>query len=127
MEKDEDVIRNVLGEPLEECSSDPETGFFRNGYCQTCEQDSGSHTVCAEMTEEFLEYSGSRGNDLVTPRPEFNFPGLSAGDKWCLCAARWKEAYDAGKAPLVSLNSTEESALEVVDLDKLKEYSSDLH
>ncbi|MEX2632000.1 MAG: DUF2237 domain-containing protein [Tistlia sp.] len=119
--------RNVLGEPLEPCSLDPVTGFFRDGCCNSGPEDAGSHTVCAEMTEAFLAYSKGRGNDLSTPRPEFGFPGLKEGDRWCLCALRWREAYAAGRAPRVVLAATHERALEVVDLFDLKRYAHDLN
>jgi uncharacterized protein (DUF2237 family) len=117
----------VLGEPLEPCSLDPVTGFFRDGCCDTGPEDRGSHTVCARMTEAFLAFSKARGNDLSTPRPEFGFPGLKEGDSWCLCALRWREAYAAGKAPRVVLAATHERALEVVDLFDLKRYAHDLN
>lgn len=90
---------NVLGGALRPCCGDPVTGFFRDGYCRTCEEDVGNHTVCAELTEEFLEFSKLSGNDLSTPRPEYNFPGLKPGDRWCVCAARWVQAFNAGCAP----------------------------
>jgi uncharacterized protein len=115
--------KNVLGGKLFLCSQSPVTGFFRDGYCQTCEEDTGSHTVCAEMSEAFLAFSMSRGNDLSTPRPQWGFPGLKPGDRWCLCAARWKEAYDAGFAPPVVLRSTHERALEIISLEQLKEHA----
>uniref|UniRef100_Q47EM8 DUF2237 domain-containing protein n=1 Tax=Dechloromonas aromatica (strain RCB) TaxID=159087 RepID=Q47EM8_DECAR len=118
---------NVLGGPLLTCSDTPVTGFFRDGCCNTSEDDFGSHTVCVVLTDEFLAYSKAAGNDLSTPRPEFDFPGLKAGQRWCLCAARWVEAYRAGKAPKVSLNSTNQAALEVVPLDLLKQHAIDLH
>jgi len=118
---------NVLGGPLLTCSDEPVTGFFRDGCCNTSEHDFGSHTICVVLTEEFLAYSKAAGNDLSTPRPEFDFPGLKAGQCWCLCAARWVEAYRAGKAPKVSLNSTNQAALEVVPLDLLKQHAIDLH
>jgi uncharacterized protein (DUF2237 family) len=118
--------KNVLGEPLESCSTDPMTGFTRNGACETGPQDIGSHTVCARVTAEFLEYSRSRGNDLVTPAPDLDFPGLTPGDRWCLCAARWKEAQEAGCAPRVALRATHERALEVVDMADLKAHAIDL-
>lgn len=105
---------------------DPLTGFTRSGRCETGPQDIGSHTVCAVMTAEFLEYSRLRGNDLVTPVAEFEFPGLLPGDRWCLCAARWKEAYDAGCAPRVALRATHERALEQIDMSILREYAIDL-
>ena len=107
--------RNVLGGPLAACSTDPMTGFFRDGCCSTGPQDAGSHTVCATMTAEFLAFTAERGNDLSTPRPEYNFPGLQPGDRWCLCASRWREAADAGVAPPVALDATHEAALRVVD------------
>ena len=118
--------RNVLGEPLEVCSLEPMTGFTRNGHCDTGPEDLGSHTVCARVTAEFLEYSKSRGNDLTTPVPAFGFPGLKPGDRWCLCAARWQEALDAGCAPKVALRGTHERALEVCDLADLKRHAVDL-
>ncbi len=118
---------NVLGEELKSCSQDPVTGFFRNGCCDTSDQDHGSHTICAIMTAEFLEYSKSCGNDLSTPRPEFGFAGLNPGDQWCLCAARWVEAFEAGKAPKVRLSSTHQKALDVARLDDLRSQSADLN
>ncbi len=122
----DDKAHNVLGEVLELCSMKPLTGFTRNGQCETGPQDLGSHTVCAEVTREFLDYSRSKGNDLVTPVPAFGFPGLRPGDRWCLCAARWREALEAGCAPRVALRSTHERALEVVSLDDLKAHALDL-
>lgn len=118
--------KNVLGGKLEDCSVDPITGFFRDGCCRTNEQDIGLHVVCAEMTEEFLEFSKEKGNDLSTPRPEFHFPGLKPGDRWCVCALRWKEAFDAGVAPPICLLSTDRSALEVLSLEDLKKHAIDL-
>ena len=115
--------RNVLGTPLQPCSFDPNTGFFRDGHCHTCAQDHGSHTVCAVMTAEFLAFSKSRGNDLSSPMPQFEFPGLKAGDHWCLCAGRWLEAYEAGKAPKVNLEATNEAALAIVPLEALHEHA----
>jgi uncharacterized protein len=115
--------RNVLGGPLQPCSFDPNTGFFRDGHCHTCAQDHGSHTVCAVITADFLAFSKSRGNDLSTPMPQFEFPGLKAGDHWCLCAGRWLEAYEAGKAPKVNLEATNEAALAIVPLQALQEHS----
>lgn len=115
--------RNVLGGPLQACSYDPLTGFYRDGCCETGPQDLGSHTVCARVTQEFLDFSRSRGNDLVTPRPEYRFKGLKPGDRWCLCAARWREAYDAGVAPPVVLEATHEKALAVVTLAQLREHA----
>ena len=122
-----DASVNVLGEPLSPCSSDPVTGFFRNGCCDTSDLDRGSHTICAVMTEAFLEFSKSRGNDLSTPRPEFGFAGLKPGDQWCLCAGRWVEAMEAGKAPKVRLSSTHLRALEIARLDDLRAHSADLN
>ena len=118
---------NVFGEPLESCSEDPLTGFFRDGCCNTGEQDLGSHTVCVSLTQEFLEFSRFRGNDLSTPRPEFSFPGLKPGDHWCLCAARWLEAHQHGMAPRVLLTRTHQRALEIVPLELLTEYALDLN
>lgn len=118
MEPDERV--NVLDGPLGLCSTSPVTGFFRDGHCNTCAQDVGSHTVCAVMTEEFLAYSKYVGNDLSTPRPEFGFVGLKPGDSWCLCAARFLQAHDEGCAPQVNLQATHKRALEIVPLDVLK-------
>ncbi|MDP5218641.1 DUF2237 domain-containing protein [Ruegeria sp. 2205SS24-7] len=125
MEPDDSI--NALGEALEPCSNDPLTGFFRDGYCNTCAQDRGSHTVCAVMTAEFLAYSKYVGNDLSTPRPEFGFAGLKPGDKWCLCAARFLQAHDEGCAPKVSLASTHRRALAIVPLDILKRYEAQAH
>lgn len=112
---------NVLGGVLAECSTDPLTGFFRDGSCNTCAQDSGSHTVCAVMTAEFLAYSKYVGNDLSTPRPEFRFPGLTPGDRWCLCAARFLQAHEEGVAPRVDLAATHKRALDIVPLEILEE------
>ncbi|KAA6182191.1 DUF2237 domain-containing protein [Thiohalocapsa marina] len=120
------TARNVLGEPLETCSLSPRTGFMRNGACETGPEDLGSHTVCARVTAEFLEFSRSRGNDLITPNPDFDFPGLKPGDGWCLCAARWQEAFEAGCAPRVLLRATHARALEVCNLDDLKRHAVDL-
>ncbi|MEM9010721.1 MAG: DUF2237 domain-containing protein [Pseudomonadota bacterium] len=117
---------NVFGEVLEPCGLDPITGFFRNGSCDTCAQDAGSHTVCAVLTEEFLAFSKARGNDLTTPRPEFGFAGLSPGDRWCLCAARWREAYEAGHAPNVVLTATHQRALSICSIEALKAHALDL-
>jgi uncharacterized protein (DUF2237 family) len=119
--------RNVLGEPLATCGEDPMTGFFRDGCCRTGPTDLGAHVVCARMTAEFLEYTRSRGNDLSSPVPAAGFPGLKPGDRWCLCAARWREALAAGCAPKVVLQATHEAALETVDLDTLKEHALDLN
>ena len=118
---------NVLGEPLEGCSEEPMTGFFRDGCCNTSDEDVGSHTVCVEVTAEFLEFSRFRGNDLSTPVPEFGFPGLKSGDRWCLCASRWLEAQQHGMAPRVMLRGTHLRALDVVPLELLKEHAADLN
>lgn len=117
---------NVLGEPLAPCSVKPMTGFYRDGCCHTGYDDVGIHTVCARITKEFLEFSKSRGNDLVTPAPQFGFPGLKPGDQWCLCAGRWKEALDAGVAPPVILAATHEETLAIVPLAELKRHALDL-
>ena len=117
---------NVLGEPLAPCSEQPLTGFFRDGCCNTAPEDIGLHTVCTRVTAEFLEFSRSRGNDLSTPMPEFGFPGLKPGDQWCLCAARWQEALDAGAAPRVVLRATHAATLRLVKLADLKKYALDL-
>jgi len=117
--------KNVLGKPLQPCSYDPLTGWFRNGCCDTGPGDFGMHIVCVQVTAEFLAYSKSVGNDLSTPMPEHDFPGLKHGDRWCLCAARWKEAYDAGVAPSVILASTHMSAIEFATLAELKEHALD--
>ena len=118
--------KNVFGEVLIPCSFEPLTGFYRDGCCTTNEEDRGKHTVCAVMTDDFLTFSASRGNDLSTPRQEFNFPGLKAGDHWCLCAERWKEAYQNNKAPKVFLRRTNKKALKVIDLEIIKKLSIDL-
>ena len=115
---------NVLGGPLEACSFDPLTGYLRDGCCNTDADDHGTHVVCARMTEAFLAYSLSRGNDLVTPRPQFRFAGLKPGDRWCLCALRWKEALQAGVAPPVHLAATQAKALEVVTLEQLQQHAN---
>ena len=115
--------KNVLGGELLRCSMDPVTGFFRNGCCETGPHDLGLHTVCAVMTAEFLAFSRSRGNDLSTPVPESGFPGLRPGDRWCLCAPRWKEALDAGYAPKLVLEATHEETLAIVPLGVLKDYA----
>lgn len=112
-------MKNIFGEPLKPCCNDPLTGYFRDGYCRTDSADFGSHTVCAIITDEFLEFSKSRGNDLTTPRPEYLFPGLKEGDKWCLCALRWKEAFENGCAPKVELEATDEKALKHVSINDL--------
>ena len=113
---------NVLGMTLEPCCFAPVTGFYRDGSCHTGPDDVGEHVVCVEITAEFLEFSKAAGNDLSTPRPEYDFAGLQAGDRWCLCLSRWKEAYDQGKAPRVVLESTHEMALSLVTLEMLKEH-----
>ena len=118
--------RNVLGEPLQGCSDRPLTGFFRDGCCNTGPDDTGSHTVCAVMTDAFLAFSKRAGNDLSTPMPQFGFHGLKPGDRWCLCAPRWQEALDAGSAPKVVLSATHEGALEHCDLADLKKHAVDL-
>lgn len=122
-----DPSRNVFDEVLEPCSEKPKTGFFRDACCNTSDQDVGSHTVCVEMTRDFLEFSRFRGNDLSTPRPEFGFPGLKPGDRWCLCADRWREAHAAGMAPRVYLRSTHKRALEIVPLSVMKPFAADLN
>ncbi len=118
--------RNVLGGPLEDCSRRPLTGFYRDGCCNPGYEDTGIHVICAQMTEEFLDYSRAQGNDLAAPAPEFGFPGLRPGDRWCLCAGRWREALDAGVAPPVVLAATHEEALAVVPLAALKRHAIDL-
>jgi hypothetical protein len=118
--------RNVFGGPLESCSTKPMTGFLRNGCCDTGPEDTGSHTVCVVVTGAFLAFSKSRGNDLSTPLPEFGFPGLNEGDRWCLCAPRWQEAHEAGEAPRVVLRATHEGALEFCKLADLKRHAIDL-
>lgn len=117
--------KNVFGEPLEECCTEPMTGFYRDGCCRTGADDIGLHVVCAQMTAEFLEFSRQRGNDLITPRPEFLFPGLKPGDCWCLCATRWQEALEAGVAPPVKLAATHISALEFISVADLERYAID--
>ena len=114
---------NVLGTPLLTCSIDPLTGWFRDGCCRTGKGDHGVHVICVRVSEAFLEYSKSRGNDLSTPRPEYQFPGLKPGDRWCLCATRWQEAFQAGCAPHVVLEATHESALEFIDLADMKRHA----
>ncbi|MFL2755420.1 MAG: DUF2237 family protein [Gammaproteobacteria bacterium] len=118
--------KNVFGEVLIPCSFEPLTGFYRDGCCTTGEEDRGKHTVCAVMTDDFLTFSASRGNDLSTPMEDFGFPGLKAGDRWCLCVDRWVEAWEAGSAPKVVLQSTEESALNYASLEVLKKFAIDL-
>jgi uncharacterized protein (DUF2237 family) len=126
VQEETDEQRNVFGEIIDTCSNRPMTGFYRTGCCHTGEDDFGLHTVCVEVSAEFLAFSKLRGNDLSTPMPEHGFPGLDAGDRWCLCAQRWKEALDAGMAPRVILRATHEATLEVVALEDLKCYAIDL-
>ena len=125
MQQDEEI--NVLGEPLHSCSDEPLTGFYRDGKCNTCEEDIGSHTVCIQASKEFLEYSRFKGNDLSTPIPEYEFEGVKPGDGWCLCAARWLEAYEDGRAPRVYMMRTHKRALEIVPIEKLREFAADLN
>ena len=120
---EKEIVLNIFGDEIEACCYDPMTGYFRDGFCNTDEHDHGSHVVCAVMTDDFLEFSKSKGNDLTTPRPEFNFPGLKEGDRWCLCALRWKEAYDAGVAPKVYLESCHLNSLNFVTKEQLEEYA----
>jgi uncharacterized protein (DUF2237 family) len=117
---------NVLGGELSACSMDPTTGFMRDGYCYPLQRDPGRHEICAVLTEEFLQYSKTQGNDLVTPRPELNFPGLEPGDRWCLCVPRWIEAHEVEKAPPVVLEATSEAVLEDVSLETLREYAHEV-
>lgn len=119
--------KNVFGREVALCGSQPKTGFFRDGCCNTGPQDRGNHTVCARVTKEFLEFSKAQGNDLSTPVPAHGFPGLKPGDRWCLCAARWKEAFDAGVAPPVLLASTNEAALRIVPYEALAAHALDLN
>ncbi len=119
----QDAPLNVFGKPLQSCSMQPLTGFYRDGHCTTGSSDAGRHVVCANVTQPFLEYSQAQGNDLTTPRPEHGFPGLKPGDAWCLCAARWLEAYEAGAAPPVNLASTHAKALEVIPRNILMAYA----
>ena len=121
-----DQSLNVFGEPLETCSDEPITGFFRDGCCNTAEDDLGSHTICVRVTREFLEFSRFRGNDLSTPRPEFGFPGLNDGDCWCLCAGRWAEAHRNNIAPRIYLRRTHQRALDIVPMRILSKYALDL-
>ncbi|KXZ44805.1 hypothetical protein GPECTOR_62g920 [Gonium pectorale] len=118
--------RNVLGGLLQCCCTSPRTGYYRDGFCRTDASDVGRHVICAQVTQDFLEFSRSRGNDLMTPAPWYNFPGLKHGDKWCLCAVRWKEALEADKAPPVFLRCTHVKALEYVSLEDLKRHAADL-
>ncbi|WP_320663954.1 DUF2237 domain-containing protein [Prochlorococcus sp. MIT 1223] len=114
--------KNVLGTPLQLCNCNPMTGWFRDGSCSSDVRDLGMHTVCAVMTDSFLSYSKAQGNDLSTPMPQYDFKGLKSGDRWCLCAPRWKEAYDDGIAPMIILEATDFSTLEIIDLEILKEF-----
>lgn len=123
MDPSKSTAKNVLGTELKTCSTEPLTGFFRDGCCNTSSEDRGVHTVCAEVTEDFLYFSKEAGNDLSTPRPEFGFNGLKPGDRWCLCAARWAEAAEAGKAPRVVLESTHERTLDIVPLALLQRHA----
>lgn len=118
---------NVFDEPLNSCGDKPETGFFRDSKCNTCQEDVGSHTVCIEASKEFLDYSRFKGNDLSTPVPEFGFEGLKPGNSWCLCAARWLEAYEDNMAPKVFLTKTHKRALEVVPFELLKKFAIDMN
>jgi uncharacterized protein (DUF2237 family) len=120
-------VTNVLGGPLHPCSAEPRTGFYRDGCCNTGPEDLGLHVVCTQVTAEFLAFSAARGNDLSTPMPEFGFPGLKPGDRWCVCAGRWREALEAGVAPPVVLSATHEETLAVVALDDLKRHAIDLN
>jgi uncharacterized protein (DUF2237 family) len=112
-------MKNIFGESLKPCCTNPKTGFYRDGFCRTNQEDNGKHVVCAIVTEEFLQFSLRQGNDLITPRPAYHFPGLRPGDKWCLCALRWKEAFEAGCAPKVVLEATDERALKYIDINDL--------
>ena len=123
---EKNIQKNVLGEKLESCSSDPVTGWFRDGCCNTNKEDIGMHTVCAKVTTEFLEWSKNAGNDLITAHPEFNFPGLKDGDSWCVCAATYAQSIEAGTACKVFLKKTNYKTLEIVPLEKLKQYAIDL-
>ncbi|KEQ12160.1 DUF2237 family protein [Endozoicomonas numazuensis] len=121
------VQKNVLGEPLQPCCLDPVTGIFRDGYCHTNENDIGHHVICARLTKDFLEFSLEQGNDLITPNQAHSFPGLKDGDQWCLCAQRWKQAYEAGVAPPIYMRSTHENALEIISFGILKSKAIDIH
>ncbi len=127
MKRDDNIPKNVLGGPLQPCSEQPRTGFYRDGCCNTGDDDFGAHVVCVRTTAEFLAFSQARGNDLTTPHPEFGFPGLKPGDRWCLCAARWVEALQARAAPHIVLTATHEEMLEYVALAELKKYALDLN
>ena len=118
--------KNIFNEDIEECCTNPITGFYRDGFCNTDQLDFGTHTVCTLITNDFLEFSKSMGNDLSTPRPEFDFPGLKEGDKWCVCANRWLEAYENGKAPMVYLRKSHHKSTSIIDIEILKKYALDL-
>jgi len=118
-------MRNVLGTELKSCCNDPITGFLRDGFCSTNQTDRGTHVVCAIITDDFLSFTNSKGNDLATPMPEYGFPGLKKGDRWCLCVLRWKEAYEAGMAPPLKLNATHEETLNYVPMDILEKFRID--
>ena len=117
---------NIFHESLEQCSCDPMTGFFRTGCCETNDNDLGTHTVCALMDKEFLQFSYNQGNDLITPMPEYDFPGLKPGDKWCLCANRWLEAFEAGVAPRILAKATNLKTLEIISMDKIRKFALDI-
>ena len=117
------MANNVYGKPLMSCCTSPMTGYFRDGFCRTMPQDTGTHVVCAEVTAEFLEFTKLQGNDLTRPIPQWQFPGLQPGDKWCLCISRWLEAHKAGVAPKIDLNATHEKALEFTTIDVLEAYT----
>ena len=125
MKKEESV--NVLGEPLEMCGDMPMTGYYRDSYCNTCTEDLGSHTVCAQITQLFLDFSKAKGNDLSTPMPQYGFEGLKEGDAWCLCAGRWLEAYESGAAPLVYVQRTHQRAMDIIPLETLNKFAVDLN
>lgn len=118
-------MRNVLGTELKSCCNDPITGFLRDGFCSTNQTDKGTHVVCAIITDDFLSFTNSKGNDLATPMPEYGFPGLKKGDRWCLCVLRWKEAYEAGMAPPLKLNATHEETLNYIPMDILEKFRID--
>lgn len=117
--------KNIFGHPLKPCCKNPMTGFYRTGCCETGPEDLGAHVVCIQVTDDFLEFSKARGNDLSTPMPQFEFPGLKEGDRWCLCALRWKEAYDAGVAPPIILSATHEEALKYIPMEELRQFGLD--
>jgi len=119
--------KNVFGEPLQPCCITNNTGFMRNGYCEVNTHDHGNHSVCAIITDEFLQFSLKKGNDLITPKPEWRFPGLRAGDRWCLCAGRWQEAFEAGVATPVILEATQQACLSIIELEDLKQKAYDMN